>query len=308
MHKDNVDRGRRSTRLSISIPLVVSGVDAQGHEFCESVRTLVVNKHGGKIVTTRHLAIGSEVLIENRAVGTVAKASVAWLSEKHSAGDLHPVGLQLIEAQNVWGIAFPPEDWSRESTEAQRAEPGNPPAVERAGATGAEALPPSLAAEEITIRALQELQKSTDAHIREFQDKLAQLSQRLGLELEFELRGRAVTAEKGEVSALEAEIKDLREGLIAARKEIGKLEATIQELKSELQAATEAAPPTPLQEARRQLAALANSIVESMNRAAEAGLLEYRNLLQEENKEAAARRRPEAKQNPSSPQSPYSES
>ena len=137
MSKDNLDRGRRSTRLSISIPIVISGVDALGQEFSESVRTLVVNKHGGKILTTRHLAMGTEVLIENRAVGAVAKAGVAWLSEKHSAGDLHHVGLQLLEAQNVWGIAFPPEDWSGEPVEEQRAGPGSPPAVERPAAAGA---------------------------------------------------------------------------------------------------------------------------------------------------------------------------
>jgi HAMP domain-containing protein len=308
MSKDNLDRGRRSTRLSISIPIVISGVDALGQEFSESVRTLVVNKHGGKILTTRHLAMGAEVLIENRAVGAVAKAGVAWLSEKHSAGDLHHVGLQLLEAQNVWGIAFPPEDWSGEPAEEQRAGPGSPPAEEHAGATGAETRVSSLAGEEITIRALQELQKSTDAYVREFQDRLAQLSQRLGLELEFDLRGRAAGAKKGEVGALEEEIKVLRESLRAAREEMGKLEARIEELKSDLQAATGSAPPTPLQEARRQLAALSNSIVESMNRAAEAGLLEYRNLLQKENQESAARRRLEAEQNPPPPKGQASES
>ena len=64
----------------------------------------------------------------------------------------------------------------------------------------------------------------------------------------------------------------------------------------------------PLQEARRQLAALSNSIVESMNRAAEAGLLEYRNLLEKENQESAARRRSEAEQNPPPPNGQASQS
>ena len=288
MNKANLDRRRRSTRLSISIPIVISGVDAFGQEFSESVHTLVVNKHGGKILMTRHLAMGTEVSIENRAVGTVAKASVAWLSEKRGAGDLYQVGLQLMEAQNVWGIAFPPEDWSGEPAEERQAEPGGPPAVEAPAAIRTEYQASSLAGEEITIHALQDLQKSTDAYVREFQDRLAQLRQRLGLELELDLRERAAGAKKEVAAALE-EIKVLSENLSAARLEVGRLEARIEELKSELQAATVSAP-TPVQEARRQLAALSNSIVESMNRAAEAGLLEYRSLLQKENQESAARR------------------
>ena len=203
----------------------------------------MVNKHGGKILTTRHLAMGTEILIENRAVGSVAKASVAWLSGKHSAGDLHHVGLQLMEAQNVWGIAFPPEDWSGEPAEQQRPEPGNPPAIEPAAATDAETQISSLAGEEITIRALQDLQESADAYVREFQDRLAELSQRLGLELELELRERAAVAKQGEVVALEEEIKVLRGTLSAAREEMGKLEARIRGAEIDLQAATGTAPP-----------------------------------------------------------------
>src|ERR1035437_6558351 len=94
-------RDRRSTRLSISIPVTISGADADGHAYSENVRTVIINKHGGKIATTRHLTMGTEILIENHAMGLAAKASVAWLGEKPSAGDSHHVGLQLLEAQNI---------------------------------------------------------------------------------------------------------------------------------------------------------------------------------------------------------------
>jgi hypothetical protein len=111
MNEDNLKGGRRSKRLSISIPVVISGVDADGNNFSESVRTVVVNNHGGKIATTHHVALGTEVSILNPALGAMAKASVVWLGEKSGAGDLHQVGLQLLEPQNVWGVAFPPDDW-----------------------------------------------------------------------------------------------------------------------------------------------------------------------------------------------------
>jgi len=115
MNEDSSNLYRRSTRVTISIPIVISGVDADGNNFSEPVRTLVVNKHGGKVATSHHLALGSEILLANRAMGVVAKARVVWLGEKDDAGDLRPVGLELLEAQNVWGMNFPPDDWHTKS-------------------------------------------------------------------------------------------------------------------------------------------------------------------------------------------------
>ena len=310
MSEDNLKRERRSTRLSISIPVVISGGDADGNNFTESVRTLIVNKHGGKIATTRHLAMGTEILIENRALGVVAKANVVWLGEKHDPGELPHAGLQLHEPQNVWGIAFPPDDWSIEPREEAPPAPEDRPASGRADPVAAETRVSSLAGEEITIRLLQELQQSADAHAREFQDRLKQLTHRLGMELEFELRERTAQAKAHEVGALEEEVRALRASLSASREEMGKNEARIQELKCSLQATSESLlrPPTPLEEARRQLSALADSVVKSMNRAAEDGLSQYRSLLQKENQESAARLRPGAKARPPLPGGPSRES
>jgi hypothetical protein len=308
MSEDNLNQNRRSTRLAMSITVVLSGVDTDGNSFSESVSTLIVNKHGGKIATTHHLAMGTEVSIENRALGVVARASVVWLSDKHHPGDLHHVGLQLIEAQNVWGIAFPPDDWHSQQREDDLPAADDPPPTELADALEAETRLSSLAGEEITIRLLQELQESADAHAIDFQERLKEITHRLGLELELDLRERAAYAKAHEVGALEEEIKGLKESLGAARKEIGQLQARIQELQRGLKATTEKPSPTiPQQEAHRQLTALANSVVESMNRAAIAGLNEYRSLLQKANQESAARARPGAEKIPPRPGGPSPE-
>ncbi len=313
MSEDNLNQDRRSTRLAMSIPVMLTGVDADGNSFSESVHTLIVNKHGGKVATSRQLAMGTEVSIENRTLGVVARANVVWLSEKRYPGDLHHVGLQLIEAQNVWGIAFPPDDWRSQPREVDLPATGDPPTTELADALEAETRLSSLAGEEITIRLLQELQESADAHARDFQDRLKELTHRLGLELEIELRERAAYAKAHEVGALEEEIRLLRESSSASRKEIGQLEAKIQELQCGLKAITEnpplpPPPPPPLQEARRQLTALANSVIESMNHAAAAGLREYRSLLQKENQQNAARARAGAEKIPPRPGDPPPES
>lgn len=311
MSEDTVNnQGRRSTRLSISIPVILSGVDAEGSEFRESARTVIVNKHGGKIATTRRLPRGTELSVENLALGVVAKANVVWLSDKPHAGDVRHVGLQLIEAQNVWGVEFPPDDWSIDVEEGTPAVTPELPPAEPAGTTNAETPISSLAGEEITIRLLQELQQSADDHAREFKERVKKVTQRVGLELELDLRERAANAKAREVGALEEEIKGLKETLGASRQEIGELRARIQEMKGAVQSAAENPPqaPLPLQEARRQLSALAKSVVESMNAAAAAGLSEYRSLLLKENQQSAERLRQVAGATPPSPQSRAPES
>jgi hypothetical protein len=115
MNEDDLKPNRRSARLTISIPIVISGVDVDGNKFSESVRTQVISQHGREITTAHRLAVGTEVLVENRTLRVVAKAVVIKFVKKLQARDLHPVVLRLLEAQNVWGITFPPDNWRPES-------------------------------------------------------------------------------------------------------------------------------------------------------------------------------------------------
>ena len=107
---NDLNQYRRTLRLTISIPIVISGVNADGNGFSESAHTQVVNKHGGKIAMTHYLDAGAEVLVENRAIAAMAKARVVRLGEKDHARDLYIVAIELLEMANVWGITFPPID------------------------------------------------------------------------------------------------------------------------------------------------------------------------------------------------------
>ncbi|MFZ0963834.1 MAG: hypothetical protein WAO35_23455 [Terriglobia bacterium] len=303
MGEEGTRDNRRSTRLNISIPIIISGVDAEGNSFTENVRTLIVNKHGGKIATTHLLTMGTEVLIENRAMGVVAKASVVWLGEKEYAGSIHHVGLQLLEAQNVWGVAFPPGDWQSGRGEEG---PTAPHDLSAPGHADAGSRAPSPAGEDVTVRLLHDLQQTSDAYAREFEDRLKELTHRLGLELEFDLRERAAYAKAREVGALEEEIKALGDCLSVAKEEMARFEAKIDELRSSPPSTTggSGSPPAPLDEARYQLQVLVKSVVDSMNRAATAGLSEYRSALEKANQESAGRIRSAAQGYPSPPGKP----
>src|SRR5579859_2731207 len=103
--------GRRSTRLAIPISIAISGKDSGGQSFKENTRTIVINKHGAKISSSHQLTLGTELLVENRALGLTAKTNVVWLGDRKSPKDAGEIGVQLLEAGNIWGIEFPPDDW-----------------------------------------------------------------------------------------------------------------------------------------------------------------------------------------------------
>jgi hypothetical protein len=111
MTADTQANRRRSTRLTIAIPVFISGTDASGKEFREKTHTIVVNKHGAKIVTAHRLAVGAQIMVENPAMGGAAKAVVLSLGVPSGPGGLPELIVQLFEARNIWGIEFPPADW-----------------------------------------------------------------------------------------------------------------------------------------------------------------------------------------------------
>jgi len=131
MAKPSPADGRRSSRISLSLPIVIHGKDAQQNAFREDTHTLIVNKHGTKFVTSHRLAVGAEILIENPTLGSIAKANIVWVSTKTNRSGMIEAGAQLMEAQNIWGIEFPPDDWvgGEEKGAPQRKSP--PPRAKR---------------------------------------------------------------------------------------------------------------------------------------------------------------------------------
>ncbi|HLY59987.1 MAG TPA: PilZ domain-containing protein [Terriglobia bacterium] len=99
---------RRSDRLMLTVPLVVTGVDAKGVKFRENMRTITLNRHGARIVSPRLLASGQTVDITNLVSRREAKFRVVGPLSPHSekGGEW---GVECLDGQeNIWGIKFPP--------------------------------------------------------------------------------------------------------------------------------------------------------------------------------------------------------
>ena len=112
---------RRSTRLLISVPIVISGKNARGEVFREETRTISISRQGASIATAQPMAAGAEITIENPPLHLAVKARVIRFFEKSSQDDLNQIGVELLEARNVWGIQYPPGDWQRAQTRSQTA-------------------------------------------------------------------------------------------------------------------------------------------------------------------------------------------
>jgi hypothetical protein len=138
---------RRSTRIVQAVPITVTGVDALGQLFKERTTTTMVNCHGCKYQSKHYVPKNATVMLEIARPEPAlpprhVEGRVVWVQRPRTVRELFQIGLEFDTAGNVWGIAFPPDDWfpapgeqPAESASIQPAEkspahrPGNPVAT-----------------------------------------------------------------------------------------------------------------------------------------------------------------------------------
>jgi hypothetical protein len=133
-------RKRRSTRIVQAVPLVATGVDALGRPFVERTSSLIINCHGCRYQSKHYVLKNMWLTMEiphpeaGQPPRTV-RGKVAWIQRPRTVRQLFQVALELEIPGNVWGIAFPPEDWfvfgeaPRSGMQADPAQETPPPAV-----------------------------------------------------------------------------------------------------------------------------------------------------------------------------------
>jgi len=107
---------RRSTRIVQAVPVTVAGVDALGQPFKERTTTVMINCHGCKYQSKHYVPKNSTIHIEIPRTEPslpprVVQGRVIWVQRPRAVRELFQIGLEFEIAGNVWGIAFPPEDW-----------------------------------------------------------------------------------------------------------------------------------------------------------------------------------------------------
>jgi len=113
--KDGADK-RRSTRLTLAVPVKVKGTDALHEPFTESTRTVMVSCHGCRYVSRHYVTKGTEITLEiprgnpDQPPREVT-AKVIWVQRPSHAKEMLYIGLNLDVPGNVWDIPMPPDDW-----------------------------------------------------------------------------------------------------------------------------------------------------------------------------------------------------
>jgi hypothetical protein len=100
------ERGRRSSRVLVSLALAVSGQKSDGSHVSGAAETILVNRHGAKIRSAVPLEPQMEVRVAMLAPYKWRVGQVVWAD----SGE-REYGIELYRPENFWGIYFPPEDW-----------------------------------------------------------------------------------------------------------------------------------------------------------------------------------------------------
>jgi hypothetical protein len=101
---------RRSMRVLLSVPIVVSGKDADNKGFTEEARTLVVNAHGALIALATKVLPDQIIGIANKATAQSLDCRVVHVG--NAQGGKMQLGLEFVKASpTFWQIDFPPDDW-----------------------------------------------------------------------------------------------------------------------------------------------------------------------------------------------------
>jgi hypothetical protein len=108
---------RRSTRIAQAVPLVVTGVDALGRPFQERTSTQAINCHGGRYQSKHYVLKNMWVTLEvphpqSGLPPRRLRGRVTWIQRPRTVRELFQVAVELEVTGNIWGIAFPPPDWT----------------------------------------------------------------------------------------------------------------------------------------------------------------------------------------------------
>jgi hypothetical protein len=102
---------RRSTRLRVEIPIVVTSMDRR-HTFSAECIAIVVSPQGCGFRTSQALPLETPVLLGELPGAVTATGRVASCLPLGEDGKYFLIGVALYNHGNVWGIANPPQDWN----------------------------------------------------------------------------------------------------------------------------------------------------------------------------------------------------
>ena len=101
---------RRSTRVRLQVRIEALGLS---EPLTSEGETLVVNLHGGLILTAVALRVGMKIWIHVLHTKKRVLADVVYIDPDQP----RHCGINLEKPENIWGLPSPPDDWHEGDTE-----------------------------------------------------------------------------------------------------------------------------------------------------------------------------------------------
>ena len=95
---------RRTERLSLAVPIRVTGTDMKGEAFDEETRTKQLSGYGASIILSRLLQAGQEIIISRDNPARSAACRVAYELSR-SEEEKHVYGVAFVDPRvDLWGV------------------------------------------------------------------------------------------------------------------------------------------------------------------------------------------------------------
>ena len=101
---------RRSTRLALQIPVILTSLDP-ACDFHKECKTVFVNAHGCGIIVPQLLNNKTPVTVELVSSGA-KKNGLVVLAISLLENFSWFLGVEFVSPGNLWGVENPPADWS----------------------------------------------------------------------------------------------------------------------------------------------------------------------------------------------------
>jgi hypothetical protein len=111
---------RRSQRILLTVPIIISGPRSNKPPFSERTTTLIVNAHGALIQLREPVLVGQTLRMKSLATGEELTCTVVDIIPGNTP--IPEIGVEFSQAYpHFWRVSFPPADWSPRTPEARRA-------------------------------------------------------------------------------------------------------------------------------------------------------------------------------------------
>lgn len=97
---------RRSVRVQVRVPVMISGRLPDGSPFRKEGHIVTISKYGAKLRTPVPLSVGAQVKVQPEKGRDAGLFRVVWVGREGTprAGE---IGIEYVQVSNLLGVTFP---------------------------------------------------------------------------------------------------------------------------------------------------------------------------------------------------------